>query len=194
MSYHIYTTEGVILSSSLAGESNRFYHIYTKDMGLIGVWGQGVRKLESKLSFHLQDLSHVRIQMIRGKHLWRLTDVENISYFENILASRSKRIVVGQIAVLLKRLLEEGKEPILYNLFIESMKELEQTELDQTALQSFELLFVLRTLYHLGYGKNSVPSDLVESNGWGKEVLEQVSKNKVVLTKIANTSLQHTHM
>ena len=84
MSYHIYQTEGVILSSHLAGESNRFYYIYTEEFGLIGVWGQGVRKLESKLRFNLQDFSHVRIHLIRGKNMWKLTDVDRISSFQKL--------------------------------------------------------------------------------------------------------------
>lgn len=194
MAYHLYSTEGIILSSTLAGESNRFFHIYTEELGLVGVWGQGVRKLESKLRYNMRDFSHVRIHLIRGRHLWRLTDVEKIDSFHDVVLSIEKRLVMGRIASLMKRLLEEGADPELFRFFVESVAYLETETFDDAQLRSFELLFVLRALSHLGYGMEAVPRELVEIFEWNNEVLESVKAQRSLLTRIANVSLQQTQM
>lgn len=190
----MYHTEGIILSSTLAGESNRFFHMYTQELGLIGVWGQGVRKLESKLRYNMRDFACVKIHLVRGRHLWRLTDVEKVDSFQDIIASPEKRLVMGRLASLMKRLLEEGTDTELYGFFIGSIKFLEENSFDDLELRSFELLFVLRSLAHLGYGMETVPRDLVESFVWNDEILTKVGGQINTLTKIANASLQQTQM
>ena len=194
MSYHIYNTEGVILSSHLAGDSSRFYNIYTKKLGLVGVWAQGVRKLESKLRFNLQDFSHVRIHLVRGKHMWRLIDIETQKKPYNILSLQQKRLVLGRMTSLLRRLLDEGSDDVLYDLFLSAVAHLDDKSFDMRYLNSFELLFVLRVLHHLGYGKDSIKEDVILSYLWNEDVLEYVQERRLYLTKVANISLQHTHM
>ncbi|MCK5027896.1 MAG: DNA repair protein RecO [Candidatus Pacebacteria bacterium] len=194
MSYHIYRTEGFVLSGTDAGESNRFYHIYTEEFGLIGVWGQGVRKLESKLRFNLQDFSHVRVHLVCGKNMWKLTDVDRIGSFQKLLASEEKRLLVGRLVSLMKRLLEEGSDPVLYDFFVTALEYLEKQMMNKEQLRSFEVLFVLRVLHHLGYGEEAVPTDLSRSHVWNDDVFASVWKQHKKLVKIASTSLQQTHM
>ncbi len=194
MSYHIYQTEGVILSSNPAGESNRFYYIYTEELGLVGVWGQGVRKLESKLRFNLQDFSHICVNLVRGKNMWRLTDVEKVGDFPRLLASEEKRMLTGRLVSLMKRLLEEGADSTLYHFFVTALEYLETQTLDKEQLRSFEVLFVLRILHHLGYGEDAVPADLSRSQVWNDDVFDLVQKQRKKLVEIANISLQQTHM
>lgn len=194
MTYHIYRTEGVILSSSPAGEANRFYHCYTKDHGLIGIWGQGVRKLGSKLRPNLQDLTTVRVHIVRGKDLWRLTDIDHLGSFPNIYASRRKRLTVGNVAALMKRLLEEEADPALYRLFVSWLACVNDRPDDQDGLVSLETLFVLRLLHRLGYGKESVPKDLALSEEWTDALIEHVRSKRGELVRIANSALLQTHM
>jgi DNA repair protein RecO (recombination protein O) len=194
MSYYLYTTEGVILSSSLAAESSRFYHIYTEELGLVGVWGQGVRKLGSKLRGNLQDFSHVRISLIKGKSMWRLTDVENIATFNDVLASAEKRMFVARISALLKRLLEEGADPILFNFFVDTLRYVETNTFDKKNLESLEVIFVLRVLHHLGYVKKDAVNEFFLSQEWNEEILQQGINKKYALLKEVNVSLGETHL
>lgn len=194
MSYYLYNTEGIILSSNLAGESNRFYHVYTKELGLVGIWGQGVRKLESKLRFHLQDFSRVRVHLVRGKHMWRLTDVDHVERFSSILESFDKRILIGNMSALLKRLLDEEADEELYALVTSAFEYLEVNELDKEELLSFEVLFVLRLLHHLGYGEERIPENISRSTLWNREVFDAVHQRRAFFAHVANKSLQQTHM
>ena len=101
---------------------------------------------------------------------------------------------MGRMASLMKRLLEEGTDAKLYQFFVGSVKYLEENSFDDSQLVSFELLFVLRALAHLGYGMEAVPRELVDSFEWDQSLLAIVREKRSMLTKIANASLQQTQM
>ena len=57
MSYHIYTTPGIVLRHRPLREADRVYIILTRDLGLIRASAIGVRKETSKLRGALEPLS-----------------------------------------------------------------------------------------------------------------------------------------
>ena len=194
MSYRIYQTEGFVLSGAYSGESNRFLHIYTKDLGLIGVHAQSLRKIESKLRHNLQDFSYVYLNVVRGKNMWRITDVEQLKAITSILNSRQKLVVLGQISSLMKRMLEEGGDETLYALFTEAILFLEENNLSREELINFELLYVFRMLHHLGYGEKSDISDLVFLSSWNAQTLDEVGLRRKQIMSLVNTSLFETQL
>ena len=194
MSYRIYQTEGFVLSGADSGESNRFLHIYTKDLGLIGVHAQSLRKIESKLRHNLQDFSYVYLNVVRGKNMWRITDVEQLKAITSILNSRQKLVVLGQISSLMKRMLEEGGDETLYALFTEAILFLEENNLSREELINFELLYVFRMLHHLGYGEKSDISDLVFLSSWNAQTLDEVGLRRKQIMSLVNTSLFETQL
>ena len=194
MSYHIYQTEGFVLSGTDSGESNRFLHIYTKDLGLIGAHAQSLRKIESKLCHNLQDFSYIHLNVVRGKNMWRITDVEQLKAITSILNSRQKLVVLGQISSLMKRMLEEGGDETLYSLFTEAIFFLEENILSREELINFELLYVLRMLHHLGYGKRVDVSDSILLSLWDTQTLEEVGRCRQQITSLVNTSLFETQL
>jgi len=194
MSYHIYQTEGFVLSGMDSGESNRFLYIYTKELGLIGVHAQSLRKVESKLRYNLQDFSYVYLNVVRGKNMWRITDVDQLKQTGNILNSRQKLAVLGQISSLMKRMLEEGRDDTLYSLFTEAVVFLESNELSRDELINFELLYVFRMLHHLGYGKSLDASNLIFLPEWNTQALDEVGCRRRQITTLVNNSLFETQL
>lgn len=75
MSHLIYNTEAILLADLPRGEDNRLYFFFTRKLGLVAAQATGVRLLRSKLRFHLSLFSHVDIELVRGKNLWRLVGV-----------------------------------------------------------------------------------------------------------------------
>lgn len=73
MSYHHYTTEGVILKRENRGENDAVYVVFTETLGLLVAHASGIRLLKSKLRFALQTGNKVQITLVRGKTLWRIT-------------------------------------------------------------------------------------------------------------------------
>ena len=76
--HHIYTTEAIIIKSISMGEANRIYFLLTRDLGFIKATAQGVRLAKSKLKGHLLTFSLVKISVVKGKDLWRITSAESI--------------------------------------------------------------------------------------------------------------------
>lgn len=102
MSYAVYTTRGWILASAPSGEASKSYSIYTEDFGLVSARAQGVRKLDSKLRYNLDDFSFATLSLVRGKEFWRLTGAEKAELPEGGKLARArvlslvKRLVHGE--------------------------------------------------------------------------------------------------
>ena len=73
MSYHHYTTDGIILKRENRGENDAVYVVFTEMLGLIVAHASGIRLLKSKLRFVLQPGNTVKITLVKGKVLWRIT-------------------------------------------------------------------------------------------------------------------------
>ena len=147
--HHIYHTEGIILGSKNFGETERYYSIFTKNLGMIYASAQGVRKMSSKLRFMLQDFAYLKIDLVQGKDFWRVTNVSKTNKLEQIAKQSEHFVVFFNIARLLKRLLA-GVEPnpalfldLLNGLFI-----LEKSETKEE-LHNIEVIIVLRILNNL---------------------------------------------
>lgn len=152
MSYHIYNTDGIVLAGADTGESNRYYHIFTRELGLVVAFAQGVRELKSKLRYHLSDFSYLSLSLVRGKDVWRVTNAETEPRFKKSLAHDGKRSLVATIAMFLKRFLHgEERNERLFNAVEDSFLFIEHEELDTEELKAAEMLFISRILSTLGY-------------------------------------------
>ncbi|MEJ0001609.1 MAG: DNA repair protein RecO [bacterium] len=113
--HQIHHTEGLILSSRNSGESGKYYHFFTRDLGLLIASAQGVRKMSSKLRYILQDFSYVKIDFVQGKDFWRVTSASKTAILENLARNTNTFSALSNITRLLKRLLAgEEANPALF--------------------------------------------------------------------------------
>lgn len=134
MSYHIYTTKGIVLSARPLREADRVYSILTRDFGLIRASATGVRKEASKLRGSLEPFILANISLVRGKEFWRITSAEPL---RPIPATAG----IGRPLALLERLVQgEAAHPELF-------------EIVEKHLFSEETTLVAHLLHHLGYLK-----------------------------------------
>lgn len=196
MSHYIYHTEGLILGKIPTGESNYFLQIFTKDLGLIGALGQGIREIKSKLRYSLQTLSYASIDLVRGKEIWRVTNAEGIRSLSSLIHDKEKIALYARVAGLLKRLMPgEGPHTELFQEFLSAMVFLEKGEFDPESLKSLEALLVLRTLYHLGYwGEDERFKEFLKVRVWNQETLSGFSGMRKEAQKIINRSLAESHL
>ncbi len=82
--HHIHHTNALILGSRNRGEANRVFTILTREMGLIHAVAQGVRLNKSKLRYALTDYSYAKIDLVRGKEVWRITSATPVNSFPGI--------------------------------------------------------------------------------------------------------------
>ena len=142
MSYHIYTTRGIVLSEYPRKEADRIYSVLTRDLGLVKAFAIGVRKETSKLRGSLEPYTLSSISLVRGKEYWRATSAESI---RNIPA---KPTIARPLALLEKLVQGEASNPELFDAVEESIV---SHEFDEES----EIKFVSKILYHLGYLKES---------------------------------------
>ncbi|MDP3763457.1 MAG: DNA repair protein RecO [bacterium] len=165
MSYHIYTTKGIVLSERAIGEADRIYSILTRDLGKLQARAVGVRKNTSKLRGNIEPFSLSSISFVKGKDYWRLTSAE---FIQNISALPS----IARPLSLIEKLIQ-GEEP-----HPELFDAVEQFTLSpRPDDEMFEIRLVSQILFRLGYLKES-----------------DLALDKKPLVKAINDGLQASHL
>ena len=177
MSYRIYHTDGYIIDSFNSGESNKVFTILTSELGTISATAQGVRKLQSKLRYSLQDLSYAKFALVRGKDVWRITGAEKITNIYDKKVPIQIRQSLTRVLSFIKRL--SPGEAVNKNVFDEFGKLhkfllLPKLVRDNIDLMAIENLAYLRIAHHFGYGTTSgVLSEVVYSSDWNLEIRDK---------------------
>ncbi len=192
--HHIYHTEGIILSSRNFGEAGRHYAIFTRDLGMVTATAQGVRKMSSKLRFILQDFAYVKIDLVQGKNIFRVTSASKTNILEQITKMPDNFKVFANIARLLKRLLAgiEANE-VLFADLLQGLSVLEKITAKDD-LRNIEAIIVLRILNNLGYiGEHDILENLVKSP-FEESLVFEVSKDRTKVLHHINKALKETHL
>lgn len=194
MSYHIYTTDGIILKRTPFGEANILLHILTLDFGLIVASARSARLSVSKLRGALQEYSYVSVSCVKGKNGWKITNVIDKGNFFFEYPEYTHKVLAQISSVLLKMIQGEAPHPEIFQTVktgFEFLKELKEEE-----LSSFEILDVLRILFQLGYvAKNSETEVFLNDNlEWSPTILDKIKENKKDMIMTINKALNESHL
>ncbi|MEC7404839.1 MAG: DNA repair protein RecO, partial [Actinomycetota bacterium] len=81
----LYRDHAVVLRTWKLGEADRIVSLHTHDHGKVRGVAKGVRRTKSKFGARLEPLSHVTIQLYRGKgDLDTITQVETVDRFVSL--------------------------------------------------------------------------------------------------------------
>jgi len=72
------------LGSRNFGEAGRHYFIFTRDLGMVTASAEGVRKISSKLRYVLQDFAYLKIDLVSGRNIFRVTNASKSGALEQI--------------------------------------------------------------------------------------------------------------
>lgn len=194
MSHTLYNIEGIILSSVSVSESSAILSILTSNLGLIRVWAQGVRRVESKLAPHVQDLTGTRLVIIRGREYWRLIDAEKKEDYTALLQNKTARSLIIRLIQMLKRIAHEDVDDDVYALTYDLLQRLRHKENSHEELRALEIIFMLRLLDALGYGDEEHAMLLKNRSTIYDEDIDFVTRNKVALTRTINESLKESQL
>ena len=201
--YTIYNTEGIILSGGDIGEANKFIHIFSEQFGLISATAQSVRRIKSKLRFGLQKFTIANISLVRGREVWRITNVEykqNLYY--EFYKDKNKLKTMISILVLIKKLLAGEKyNERLYKVIRRSISFLKKHELSQEEISDFENIVLIRVLHNLGYfdedkkikGKD-IYKEIIKTSSWDENLLLKIRAFNGEIIKDINEALSATHL
>jgi DNA repair protein RecO (recombination protein O) len=76
-----YQTEAIIIKKTKLGEADRILTLYTPHLGKVRAVAKGVRRPKSKMSGHLELLTHSQVSLARGRNLDTITGSQTISSF-----------------------------------------------------------------------------------------------------------------
>lgn len=161
MSHNIYNTEGIVLGSFPVGEADKFFRIFTRELGLIEATAQGVRKIESKNRYGLQDFSFSNISLVRGREVWRITNVSTVkNLFFDLEEKKEARDSLIKIILFVQKLVHgEEKNKKLFDLILGAFEFLKRKEINSTSLKSFETIYFLKILDNLGYFDKNIQEE-----------------------------------
>lgn len=192
--HHIYHTEGVILGSKNFGEAGKCYFIFTRDLGMVVASAQGVRKMSSKLRFILQDFAYLKIDLVAGKDIWRVTSASKSNLLEDLVSNTGRLRVFANISRLLKRLLAgEDPNPALFADFLNGLTILEKANTKEE-FSNLEAVIVLRILNNLGYLSGAPVFNNFVKSPLEEEVIYGIGNNRAEILKEINRALKETQL
>lgn len=158
--------EGIILKISPFKEYDKVVFLFSPEEGLTRVIGKGVRRPGSQRSYHLDLFNQVHVELeASGKSipLWYLREIHTQEHFKIIKRHHIRFNCASIIALFIIRMLPEGArfQSELYVITLAALYSLNKNEhLDP---QSTVCTYLLKAVKILGYFKEKVRADLLES-------------------------------
>ncbi len=147
MAYQTYITEALVCGSYDSKSADKSFLLFTKEAGMLYAQAKSVREERSKQRYALQECSHIRATLIRGKSGWKIAGVESIQNLYTITETREARALLRNIILLLRRVIHgETVYSEIFNDVIDVCMHGEKYP--HTKLES---ILSLRILHALGY-------------------------------------------
>lgn len=140
--------EAVVLRHTDWGEADRFLSLFTREKGKLRAVAKGIRRLHSRKAGHLEPFTRVALLLAAGREMWIVTQAEAREIYQPI---RDDLMRTGQAAYVIELLdkftYEEGANPRLYDLLVDTLSLLSQ----ETDLFYPLRVYELRLLDLLGF-------------------------------------------
>lgn len=203
MAHHIYTTDGFVLGQHPYGESNLFFRVFTRDLGLVFASARSVREIKSKLRYGLADFCLSSISFVRGKHEWKITSAlpkKNLyhQFAQNKTDTQNKEkfLVCAYALSLIKKLVAgEEKNTELFDIIRDGFDFIEGNDFTTEELRSVECIMMLRIVHNLGYFMSDTAlSPFIESTDWDKNLLEKMKTHRTTAVREINRAIKESQL
>ncbi len=190
--HHIYHTNALILRSRSKGEANKMIVLYTKELGLVHAATQGIRLLRSKLRFALQDFSIARVDLVRGKDVWRITSATPGAHIAIGETDADLIVRYARVFRLLEKLCAgEESNPELFDDLMVFITALKQAEF--SARHDIELHIVFRMLYYLGYIAPTETMSPLITSPFGTRI-DAITAERRAVAQMINDALRESQL
>ncbi len=145
--YQTYITEALVCGSYDSNTADRSFLLFTKEAGMIYASAKSVREERSKQRYALQECSHIRATLVRGKSGWKIAGVEAIQNLYTLAETREARTLVRNSIRLLRRVIHG--ETVHEAIFQDVIEVCNQAK--NHSHTRLEYVLALRILHTLGY-------------------------------------------
>jgi DNA repair protein RecO (recombination protein O) len=143
-----YQTEAIIIKKTKLGEADRILTLFTPRLGKVPAVAKGVRRPRSKMSGHLELLTHSLISLARGKNIDTVTNTRTINSFLPLKSDLELTSYALYATELVNQFAAENleNEP-LFALLLQTLQRLERGGDNELVLRYFELHLLNETGY-----------------------------------------------
>jgi DNA repair protein RecO (recombination protein O) len=135
-----YQTEAIIIKKTKLGEADRIITLYTPHLGKIQAVAKGVRRPRSKMSGHLELLTHSLVSLARGKNLDTVTGTQTIDSFLPLKSDLRLTSYALYATELVNQFSAENLEnQPLFELLLQTLHRLQPDGDNELVLRYFEL-------------------------------------------------------
>ncbi len=135
-----YQTEAITIKKTKLGEADRILTLYTPHLGKIQAVAKGVRRPRSKLSGHLELLTHSLVTLARGKNLDTIIGSQTVDSFLPLKSDLELMSCALYVTELVNQFTAEHVEDYnLFGLLLETFKQLCHNQNNELILRYFEL-------------------------------------------------------
>jgi len=150
-----YRDRAVVLRAYKLGEADRIVTLLTQYNGKVRAVARGVRRTSSKFGGRLEPFSHVDVQLVRGRTLDVIGQVDTVAGYSKPLRDDYPRFTAGEVMLeTADRLVAEEGEPALtqYHLLVGALHALGAPTGDGARTPTMILdSYLLRALASAGY-------------------------------------------
>jgi DNA repair protein RecO len=147
------TTPALVLDTHILREADKSVLVFTRELGVLYGIVKGVRKPLSKHKATFLRGGHIRVDIVRGKEVWRLTSGVIVSGYTEF-ATKESRSAWARVSELVKRLCpSDGAHETLFDFLVAMRLMLAHTGAE--SVPYVEVAVVLGILTHLGYSDTS---------------------------------------
>lgn len=121
----VYRDVGVVLRTHKLGESDRIVTLITQDSGRVRAVAKGVRKTHSRFGSRLEPMSHVQVQLYRGRELDIVNQVELIEIVTSTrahLEATTDGLAMCEVVEQLAH--DRSPSPHLYRMLVGALRQL----------------------------------------------------------------------
>jgi len=124
----LYRDVGVVVRTHKLGETDRIITIVTQDSGKVRAVAKGVRKPGSRFGSRLEPMSHVQLQLYRGRELDIVNQVELVEIAPNLRGSLESTTDGLAMCEMVEQLAEDrSPSPHLYRMLVGALRQLNQS-------------------------------------------------------------------
>lgn len=159
MAYATYITDALVCGGKDSNTSDKSYLLFAREAGMLFASARSVREERSKQRFALQEFSHVRVTLIKGKSGWRIGSVESyLNYYQQATTKEARGSVVRVFRNLRRFIHGEESASSLFDVVVQALERVSSDVQNRSCLDSF---VELRLLEELGYvSQKDVPTSL----------------------------------
>ncbi len=143
-----YQTEAIIIKKTKLGEADRILALYTPHLGKIQAVAKGVRRPRSKMSGHLELITHSLVSLARGRNLDTVTGSQTINSFLPLKSDLWLTSCALYVTELVNQFTADHIENEgLFRQLLETLKQLCQPGDQELTLRYFELHLLSKVGY-----------------------------------------------